>query len=138
MVKISPPEAKNQRSLDGCGPLGHLIAMMIYKIFRSDEWQHLRQQGQTLGAPIDLQDGYIHFSTAAQAAETAARHFAGQTDLMLAAVAPDGLGADLKWEISRGGAAFPHLYRALHLTDVVWCQPLPLVAGQHQFPAGLE
>ncbi|MEO1779857.1 MAG: DUF952 domain-containing protein [Pseudomonadota bacterium] len=110
--------------------------MLIYKIFRAPEWAALRANGQTPGAPIDVADGYVHFSTAAQAAETAAKHFAGQDDLFLLAVEADGLGDDLKWEVSRGGAEFPHLYREMRIADVHWAQPLPLVDGVHQFPAG--
>ena len=83
-----------------------------------------------------MADGYIHFSTAAQAAETAAKHFAGQDNLFLIAVDADALGDVLKWEVSRGGAEFPHLYREMALSDVHWAQPLPLVDGVHQFPAG--
>lgn len=112
--------------------------MLIFKIFRSDEWSTLRKSGETTGAPIDVADGYVHFSTATQAAETAAKHFAGQDDLFLLAVETDPLGDDLKWEVSRGDALFPHLYRPLKLADVTWAQPLPLVNGTHQFPAGLE
>lgn len=111
---------------------------MIYKILRSSEWEQLRKDGQTDGAPIDLADGYIHFSTAAQAHETAAKHFAGVADLWLAAVDEAKLGGDLKWEISRGDAVFPHLFRKLKLSDVVWCQTLPLVDGLHQFPDPFE
>jgi uncharacterized protein (DUF952 family) len=111
--------------------------MDIYKIFRADEWAQLRRDKETLGAPVDVADGYVHFSTAEQAAETAAKHFGGETDLMLLAVDTDRLGDALKWEPSRGGALFPHLYRPLRLDDVSWAQPLPLVEGQHQFPAGL-
>lgn len=107
--------------------------MLIYKIFRADEWASLRDNGETLGAPIDLADGYVHFSTADQVAETAAKYFAGIDGLVLLAVETDGLDA-LKWEPSRGGALFPHLYRALHLTDVVWHKPLPFENGQHIFP----
>ncbi|MGB7240609.1 MAG: DUF952 domain-containing protein [Sulfitobacter sp.] len=112
--------------------------MLIFKIFRTDEWAALRKTGSSLGAPIDLADGYVHFSTAGQAAETAAKHFAGQDGLMLLAVSAEDLGDALKWEVSRGDALFPHLYRALSLEDVLWAQPLPLVGGIHQFPAGLE
>ncbi len=112
--------------------------MLIYKIFRGPEWADLRARGETRGAPVDLADGYVHFSTAEQAPETAARHFAGAEGLMLVAVETDRLGDALKWEPSRGGALFPHLYRALRLSDVVWAQPLPLVDGVHHFPAGLE
>jgi uncharacterized protein (DUF952 family) len=87
---------------------------------------------------VDVADGYVHFSTAEQAAETAAKHFAEAEGLMLVAVEVDRLGEALKWEPSRGGALFPHLYREMRLSDVAWAQPLPLVAGVHQFPAGLE
>lgn len=112
--------------------------MLIYKIFRPVEWADLRATGQTQGAPIDLADGYIHFSTATQAEETAAKHFAGAGDLMLIAVDTDALGADLKWEVSRGDQLFPHLYRSLQMEDVHWAQPLPQVGDAHQFPAGLS
>lgn len=112
--------------------------MLIYKIFRSPEWAELRAQGETQGAPVDLADGFIHFSTLEQAPETAAKHFAGADDLMLAAVETERLGDALKWEPSRSGALFPHLYRALKLSDVAWAQPLPLADGAHQFPPGLE
>ena len=95
----------------------------------------MQANGETLGAPIDLSDGYVHFSTAQQAAETAAKHFAGVDGLLLLAVDGDGLGDLLKWEVSRGDALFPHLYRALRLSDVLWAKPMPLVDGVHQFPA---
>lgn len=117
---------------------GITARMMIYKIFKNDEWAELRAKGTTAGAPIDVTDGYVHFSTATQAAETAAKHFAGIDGLMLLAVATDRLGDDLKWEVSRGDQLFPHLYRDLRLEDVVWAQPLPMKDGVHQFPAGLE
>jgi uncharacterized protein (DUF952 family) len=112
--------------------------MMIFKIFRTDEWSALRKTGETAGAPIDVADGYVHFSTAAQVAETAAKHFAGVDGLMLLAVDTDRLGDDLKWEKSRGDQLFPHLYRALSLADVSWAHPMPLVKGVHQLPAGLD
>lgn len=108
--------------------------MQIYKIFRADEWAQLQAKGETPGAPIDVADGYVHFSTAAQAAETAAKHFAGEAGLMLLALDSDELAPDLKWEISRGGAEFPHLYRRLRMEDVLWARPLPLVDGAHDFP----
>ena len=108
--------------------------MIIYKIFRSDEWLALQAQGDTAGAPIDLVDGYIHFSTASQAQETAEKHFASMEGLYLAAVNIEALGNDVVWEVSRGGAKFPHLYARLQLSDVVWCLPLPLAEGRHQFP----
>ncbi|MBE1296945.1 MAG: DUF952 domain-containing protein [Rhodobacteraceae bacterium] len=108
--------------------------MLIYKIFRADEWAAFEAAGSTRGAPIDLTDGYIHFSTAEQAAETAAKHFAGAQGLFLLALDAEALGDALKWEISRGGAEFPHLYREMHMTEVLWAKPLPLVDGVHQFP----
>jgi uncharacterized protein (DUF952 family) len=108
--------------------------MLIYKIFRAPEWQALQTQGETPGAPIDVADGYVHFSTAGQAAETAEKYFAGVDSLVLLAVDADALGDDLTWEPSRGGALFPHLYRALRLTDVLWHAPLPVVDGAHRFP----
>ena len=110
--------------------------MLIYKIFRAQEWATLRQDRSTTGAPIDVADGYIHFSTAAQAGETAAKYFADVDDLFLIAVEADTLGDELKWEPSRGGALFPHLYREMTLADVHWAQPLAIVDGVHQFPAG--
>ena len=112
--------------------------MLILKIFRTDEWAALRASKSTQGAPVDLADGYIHFSTVEQAPETAAKHFSNAQDLMLVGVETDALGDDLKWEPSRGGALFPHLYRELRLADVSWAQPLPLADGAHQFPPGLE
>ena len=111
--------------------------MLIYKIFRTDEWAALRAQKETAGAPVDLADGYIHFSTLEQAPETAAKHFAGEDGLMLLAIETEPLGDALKWEPSRGGALFPHLYRDLKLSDVHWAQPLPLLDGRHVFPPGL-
>ncbi|MEL7464915.1 MAG: DUF952 domain-containing protein [Pseudomonadota bacterium] len=109
--------------------------MLIYKILTADQWAALERDGETDGAPVDLADGYIHFSTAEQAAETAAKHFAGRNGLMLAAVEADALGEALKWEPSRGGALFPHLYAKLTHSDVVWAKPLPLGPdGAHQFP----
>ena len=107
---------------------------MIYKIFRANEWAELQANGATQGAPIDLTDGYIHFSTAAQAAETAAKHFAGVEGLFLIYVDDTKLGDDLKWEVSRGGALFPHLYREMTLEDVVSVRPLRLENGTHVFP----
>ena len=110
--------------------------MLIYKIFRRPEWNALRDTGTTLGAPIDLADGYVHISTAAQVTETAAKHFATESDLVLVALNVDALGPALKWEPSRGGALFPHLYRALTMADVVWDKSLPLGATGHIFPEG--
>lgn len=111
--------------------------MLIYKIFRRPEWDALVANGRTAGAPIDLADGYIHISTAAQVVETAARHFAGESDLVLVALDSEALGDDLRWEPSRGGALFPHLYREMRIGDVVWDKSLPLGAAGHIFPEGV-
>lgn len=108
--------------------------MLIYKIFRTPEWDALHADGSTEGAPIDLADGFIHFSTAAQAQETALKHFADVTGLVLVAVEADRLGEHLRWEPSRGGDLFPHLYRPMLDSDVVWHRPLPLIDGMHRFP----
>ena len=110
---------------------------MIYKIFRTPEWEALRADGSTLGAPIDLEDGYIHFSTAGTVAETAAKYFAGVEGLWLIGCEDAALGDALRWEPSRGGIDFPHLYAPLRLDQVAWAQPLPIVDGVHEFPAGL-
>ena len=95
-----------------------------FKIFTADQWQQFEADGSFAGAPVDLADGYIHMSTAAQLAETIAKHFAGQNDLAIAAVDLAVLGAALKWEPSRGGDLFPHLYAALSLDAVIAYGPL--------------
>lgn len=112
--------------------------MLVYKIFRRPEWEAFREAGVTAGAPVDLADGFIHFSTAEQVAETAAKHFAGEAELVLLACDGDRLGSELRWEPSRGGALFPHLYRRLVLDDLLWDRPLPLGSSGHVFPEGLE
>ena len=99
--------------------------MMIYKVLRSPEWQLFQDQGQTAGAPVDLADGYIHFSTAETLLGTLEKHFAGEDGLWLLACDPAPMGAALRWEPSRGGALFPHLYRALQLTEVAEARALP-------------
>ncbi|MBL4929860.1 DUF952 domain-containing protein [Fuscibacter oryzae] len=111
--------------------------MLIYKILRRPEWDAFRAASETAGAPVDLADGFIHFSTAAQVTETAARHFATESDLVLVACHTARLGEALRWEPSRGGALFPHLYRNLLLSDVVWDKSLPLGAAGHIFPEGV-
>jgi uncharacterized protein (DUF952 family) len=106
----------------------------IYKIVSAAQWRAAEAEGLFRGAAVDLADGYIHFSSAAQAEETAARHFAGQSDLLLVAVDAAKLGGALKWEVSRGGAPFPHLYAPLSLDAVTRVEPLPLGAdGRHDF-----
>ncbi len=108
---------------------------VIYKIVPEPLWQDARAEGVFHGASIDLADGYIHFSTAEQAKETAARHFAGQAGLLLVAVDAQVLGDALKYEPSRGGDLFPHLYGPLSTSSALWVEPLPLAKdGTHQFP----
>ncbi|TIP26106.1 MAG: DUF952 domain-containing protein [Mesorhizobium sp.] len=111
------------------------MSQLIYKIVPERLWREAERNGRFSGAPIDVADGFIHFSTAGQARETAAKHFAGQTGLLLVAVDGAELGDALKYEVSRGGALFPHLYGPLDLNAVVWVRPLPLgTDGLHQFP----
>jgi uncharacterized protein (DUF952 family) len=107
---------------------------LIYKICPRDLWREAERDGAFRGAPVDRADGYIHFSTAAQVHETAAKHFAGQADLLLVAVEAEALGPALKWEPSRGGALFPHLYGALALDAVRRVEELPLGRDGHLFP----
>lgn len=107
---------------------------LIYKIATHDQWQAASARGRFEGAPIDLADGFIHFSTDVQTRETAAKHFAGQTGLIVAALDADALGNELKWEPSRGGQLFPHLYRPFDMDEVIWAKPLPVdAAGAHDF-----
>jgi uncharacterized protein (TIGR00369 family) len=109
--------------------------MLIYKICPESLWREAERQGAFAGAPVDLADGYIHFSTAEQVADTAAKHFAGQSDLLLIAVDDASLGEALRYEPSRGGALFPHLYGPLPLAAVRAVAPLPLGPdGHHVFP----
>jgi uncharacterized protein (DUF952 family) len=98
--------------------------MLIYKILTAEQWAQFDADGQFSGAPIDLADGYIHASTAEQAGETLDKHFSGQSGLWLAALDADDLGAALRWEVSRGGALFPHLYRDLARSEVLWCRAI--------------
>jgi len=111
-------------------------ASEIYKIISKDEWAAAEAAGVFKGASIDLTDGYIHFSTAAQAPETAALHFSGQEGLLLVSVSTEALGEALKWEASRGGDLFPHLYAPLEMNHVTRVDDLPVGANsKHQFPA---
>jgi uncharacterized protein (DUF952 family) len=111
------------------------VPTTVYKICERALWREAERDGVFRGASIDLRDGFIHFSTAAQVGETAARHFAGAADLVLVAVDAAALGDALTWEVSRGGDLFPHLYAALPLAAVRWAKPLPLGAdGRHAFP----
>lgn len=98
--------------------------MIIYKILRADEWARFDAEGVTQGAPVDLADGYIHFSTADQLSGTLSKHFAGESGLWLLECDGTRMEPDLKWETARGGALFPHLYRALERHDVRSARPL--------------
>ena len=112
---------------------------LIYKIVPRAAWRAAEAAGVFEGAPVDLADGFIHFSTAAQVEETAAKHFVGQPDLLLVAVEAASPGAALKWEPSRGGALFPHLYAPLDPRAAVFVRPLPLAAGgRHDFSGVLR
>ncbi|HTP90791.1 MAG TPA: DUF952 domain-containing protein [Xanthobacteraceae bacterium] len=107
----------------------------IYKICAKALWGATKATGRFVGTADDERDGFIHFSTAAQLAETAAKHFAGQRDLVLVAVDGAALGSPLKWEPSRGGALFPHLYGVLPLSAVRWARSLPdEVGGRRALP----
>ncbi|OJT95718.1 MAG: dihydroorotate dehydrogenase [Rhizobium sp. 63-7] len=111
------------------------MTAIVYKIVPETLWHEARQTGVFHGAAIDLKDGYIHFSTGPQAKETARLHFAGVTGLLLVAADADALGEALRFEASRGGDLFPHLYGDLSLSAVLWEKPLPVGAdGFHVFP----
>ena len=115
------------------GPtLPHAI---VYKICPAALWREAERGGAFDGAEVDRKDGFIPFSAADQVAETAAKHFAGQRELLLVAVDAQALGDRLRWEPSRGGALFPHLYGALPLGAVISVEPLPVgLDGKHMFP----
>lgn len=114
------------------------MTVAIYHMCRADEWAHALKTGSYQGSSQDKADGFIHFSTAAQIVVSAAKHRAGQDDLVLIEVAADLLGPALKWEESRGGALFPHLYDALDVAKVARSAPLKLGPdGRHVFPWGL-
>lgn len=112
---------------------------LIYKIAPAEAWQEALAKGAFEGSGPDLADGFIHFSTGAQVEETAAKWFLGQQDLVLIAVDAQALGTALRYEPSRGGALFPHLYGPLPVEAVVFAKPLPLRAdGRHDFSGLLE
>ena len=107
---------------------------VAYKILFADEFADL-QAGNFDGAPIDIADGYIHLSTALQLPATVEKHFAGRTDLIIAAIDLKALGKKIRWEMSRGDALFPHLYAELPIKSAVGVHDLPLGAdGRHVFP----
>ena len=112
---------------------------IIYRIISRDDWQAAKTAGIFAGTAHDLRDGFIHFSTAAQVAETAAKHYAGRQELLLLHLDTAALTAPLKWEPSRGGTLFPHLYGVLPVSAVHRIEPLPLdeETGRHVFPEDL-
>lgn len=113
--------------------------MAIYKIVPRRLWQEANDKGVFDGAPVDHADGFIHFSTAAQVRETAAKHFSGQSDLLLLAIDGQALGPSLIYEPSRGGDLFPHLYGTMPLSAVTTVHELPLGRdGRHVFPESLS
>ena len=115
------------------------MSQPIYKICPETLWRAAERVGHFDGASIDLSDGYIHFSSGEQARETAARHFAGTKHLLLITVDAEALGEELRWEPSRGGELFPHLYGSLPMSAVLHVAPLPLGAdGLHVFPADIQ
>lgn len=112
-----------------------MLPEFVYKIAGFEEWDEAMQKGTYDGAPVDLADGFIHFSTAEQLRETAAKHFAGRDDLMLIKVATEPMARHYKMEVSRGGALFPHLYAKLPVSNAIEWQELPLGSdGKHVFP----
>ncbi|MCB9878809.1 MAG: DUF952 domain-containing protein [Planctomycetes bacterium] len=108
--------------------------MLVFKILRRDEWDALERDGELRGSAVDLRDGFVHLSSGAQVAGTAARHFAGVDDLVLAAFDDGALGPALRWEPSRDGALFPHLYRPLRRAEVRWTASMPWRNGVHELP----
>ena len=107
----------------------------IFRLLDADTWERAAAAGRFEGTEHDVRDGFIHFSTAAQVAETARRHYAGRANLVLLWIDAPALGAALRWEPSRGGALFPHLYGSLPASAVLKVAPLPLGAdGSHVFP----
>lgn len=107
---------------------------LIYKVCDASEWNEAALRGSYRGAPVDLRDGFIHFSTRAQLAETLRRHFAGRRDLVLIAFDPKALGPDLRWEPSRGGDLFPHLYGELPVALALRVSPLDVDAAGAPIP----
>ena len=112
---------------------------IVYKILAADAWKRAEQSGIFTGSAVDEKDGFIHLSTGLQVRQTAALHFRDQRDLLLVAIDAGRLGDALKYEPSRGGDRFPHLYGTLPTAAALWVKPLPLDAsGVHAFPDSLD
>lgn len=109
---------------------------VLYKIMSRQEWETAQANGLYEGSGVDRSDGFIHLSASRQVCATARKHFSGIADLLLVSVAEEALGQSLKWEVSRGGDLFPHIYGTLPLSAVTEVIPLPFVNGVHQFPEG--
>jgi uncharacterized protein (DUF952 family) len=117
-------------------PIVARIMRFLFKILTAAEWASAVEAGSFSGSAADRRDGFIHLSAAHQVAGTAARHFGGQKDLVLAAFPEDRL-AGLKWEPSRGGELFPHVYGGVPVSAAAFVKPLPLIEGAHRFPDGI-
>jgi uncharacterized protein (DUF952 family) len=109
----------------------------LYKIIDMNAWREAEAAGVFKGAAIDLKDGYIHLSTAAQVTETARLHFAGVANLLLVAIDESVVSNDLKWEASRGGQLFPHVYGTIDPSEILWAKPMPWNGEAHTFPPEL-
>jgi uncharacterized protein (DUF952 family) len=107
---------------------------LVYKICRAREWQKAAARGTYTGSADDRRDGFIHLSASHQLPETARRHFAGETDLILVAFDAEALHPALRWEPSRGGELFPHLHGSIATQAAKWARPLPWRNGAHDFP----
>ena len=110
---------------------------VLYKIMSRQDWEAAQANGLYEGSEVDRRDGFIHLSASHQVRATAQKHFSGKADLLLVSVVEEALGQSLKWEVSRGGDLFPHIYGILPLDAISEVIPLPLVNGVHQFPGGL-
>ena len=122
------------RSIEAIAEAGTRARSVVYHICRHSEWRDAVAAGVYRGSSQDEADGFIHFSTAAQVVGSAAKHRAGQSGLVLVACAAGRLGPALRWEASRGGQSFPHLYGPLPLEAVLAVVELPLENGRHRFP----
>lgn len=114
--------------------MGDSADPFLYKVASSEDWQQVLSDGTFRGFGIDLEDGFIHLSTGDQIKETVRRYFAGRADLMLIVIDGGGLGQTLRWEPSRGGDLFPHVYGTIPMSAVQQAEPLPLGEnGEHCF-----
>jgi len=116
-----------------------MTGRLVFKICPRADWDEAVGSGHFRGSAVDRRDGFIHLSDESQVAETAARHFSGQTGLVLIAFDAETLGPALRWEPSRGGSLFPHFYGDLPAAAALWHEDLPLDrAGDHVFPPRMK